>query len=347
MTTTTTAQTIESKIPQNAARPASTSRVMNSNTSLLLNDPDLIWQVRSGSIALFSIQIVDGVPRGRRKHLFTVKAGEMMFPSEAVLEYQILAVCLEETVLNPIKTTVFCREMVKSPLKAIAKIESWVSHLGLTLSRVLPIVSPTMILTCGIIDAGEVFQPMQGQLTWTRILQGEVTFLGLETIPITSAESYLPLSSHLWLQAQTIAEIDLVAPFEIRHSELFLAGLQHLQTMVLNALQAMEQQTNQQEIDRIQAQKRLNEQLMQKTLSDLSSVFHPSKHKQKRDRWVMTERTAKTEEEALLWAAQEVGKRLGIPIRRTYAFGGFTAGCRLDRCDRARISDSHSSSGIA
>ena len=311
---TTITQTIASKVPQNAVGSTNASRVMNSNTSLLLNDPNLIWQVRSGSIALFIIQIVNGIPSGRRKHLFTVKAGEMMFPSEAVLDYQILAVCLEETVLNPITTAVFCREMAKSPLKAIAKIESWVSHLGLTLSRVLPMVSPTMILTCGVIDTGEVFQPMQGQITWTRILQGEVTFLGLETIPITSAEVYLPLSSHLWLQAQTIAEIDLVAPFEIHHSEQFLAGLQRLQTMVLNALQAMEEQTNQQEIDRIQAQKRLNEQLMQKTLADLSSIFYPSKRQQKRDRWVMTERTAKTDEEALFWAAQEVGKRLGIPI---------------------------------
>ncbi|MEO0684420.1 MAG: ABC transporter transmembrane domain-containing protein, partial [Cyanobacteria bacterium J06649_11] len=74
--------------------------LFKSNEPLLLDNPHTIWLVKSGSFALFAINIQNGIPKGRRRYLFSVKAGEAMFgakPPSADNHYQILAVSLETT----------------------------------------------------------------------------------------------------------------------------------------------------------------------------------------------------------------------------------------------------------
>lgn len=286
---------------------------LHSNASILLEDPTLIWQVRSGTIAVFIIPIVNGIPRGRRQYLFTVKAGEMMFSASPTVSYQLLAVALEEAVLNPVFTSRFCEEMAKSPFKAIEKIESWVNHLGLALSKFRPIVPPTKLIGCGILDQGEVFQPMQGQLSWARVLQGHVSFVGLEDLRIEWGSGYLPLNSHLWLQAQNIVEMDLTPQCEIHHPEKFLLGLQTIQAIILRALQVLEDQKNQQEIDRIQEQRNLNAKSMTQTLDRLSSIFQKPQLKQRHSN-LLTQKKPQTHDIALVQAAQAVGQRLNLQI---------------------------------
>jgi NHLM bacteriocin system ABC transporter ATP-binding protein len=286
---------------------------LHSNASILLEDSSIIWQVRSGTIAVFIIPVVNGIPKGRRQYLFTVKAGEMMFSIPTAVNYQLLAVALEETTLNAIPTSLFCQEMAKSPFKAIGKMEAWIHHLGLTLSQFRPIVPATKLVGCGILDQGEIFQPLQGQLSWTRILQGQVRFVGLKDLQISSDLGYLPLSSHLWVQAQTIVEMDVTPQDRIHHPETFLAGLQTVQSMILGALQALEDQKNQQEIDRIQEQRSLNAKSMTQTLDRLSSLFKPIQRQQRHSQ-ILSQQKPQTHEAALIQAAQVVGQRLNLQI---------------------------------
>lgn len=73
-----------------------------SNDPLLLDDRDTIWFVQSGSLALFAINVQNGIPKGRGRYLFSVKVGEAMFCAtltSAAGQYQILAVALEATEL--------------------------------------------------------------------------------------------------------------------------------------------------------------------------------------------------------------------------------------------------------
>ena len=46
---------------------------------LLLNDPNQVWTVRSGAIAVFAAQMEDQKPAGNRHYLFSVSAGEALF----------------------------------------------------------------------------------------------------------------------------------------------------------------------------------------------------------------------------------------------------------------------------
>ena len=75
--------------------------LFRSNEPLILDNPETIWLVKSGSLALFAINVQNGIPKGRRRYLFSVKAGEAMFGAKPSTNehYQILAVSLETTEL--------------------------------------------------------------------------------------------------------------------------------------------------------------------------------------------------------------------------------------------------------
>jgi NHLM bacteriocin system ABC transporter ATP-binding protein len=291
---------------------------LKSNQSLLLNESQTIWQVRSGAIALFSIQVLQGVPRGRRRYLFTVKAGEVMFSSDVQgdvnANYQILAVAVEPAQLQPILVSEFCDWIVNQPLKAVPMIETWVHHLGLTMAGILPTKSPTHITACGVLDRGEVFQPVQGRMTWTRILQGKAELLGLAGLTVAVGAGYLPLSTHLWLQAENIVEVDTHSQFELKSPMAFLDGLHRLQGIVLQALETVEQQVAQQDMQRMQQQGQVNRQAMSETLTRMGDVFKPAQRKQRRDRLAIPTTPASTPEAALLIAAGAVGRVLNVKI---------------------------------
>jgi NHLM bacteriocin system ABC transporter ATP-binding protein len=299
--------------PVTTQQAASTSKKLSSNKSLLLNQAGTIWQIRSGSLALFSIQVEQNIPRGRRRYLFTLKAGEFMFSSALETDYQIIAVAVEETLLQQVSEAEFCDWITAQPLTAIAAIDTWVHHLGLTVARILPGTSPTNIAACGILDQGEVFQPVQGRMTWTRVLQGETKLLGLDGLTIAMAQGQLPLSTHLWLQAENIVEVDTCSQFEIDRPKAFLAGLKTLQGLILKALQSLEEQVILQDIQRIQQQGQVNQQAMLDVLGRMGDVFKPPQRQQRRDRLVPNT-PANSEEAALLIAAGAVGRILGINI---------------------------------
>ncbi|HEY9647244.1 MAG TPA: hypothetical protein V6C88_12780, partial [Chroococcidiopsis sp.] len=48
---------------------------MRSNALLSLDDPHSNWLVRSGSLALFAVQLRQGKAEGERRYLFSVAAG--------------------------------------------------------------------------------------------------------------------------------------------------------------------------------------------------------------------------------------------------------------------------------
>ncbi|MBD2329095.1 NHLP bacteriocin export ABC transporter permease/ATPase subunit [Alkalinema sp. FACHB-956] len=314
-------------------------KVLKSNTAVLLNrlleesssqssnqsssQSDTLWQVRSGSLALFSIPVEQGIPKGRRRCLFTVKAGELLIPSHglanaekvnSITDYQILVVAAEETILQPLSIAEFCDWMIAEPLVAIAKLENWVYHLGLTLAGILPQTASTQISSCGVLDRGEVFQPGQGRMTWTQILQGQVHLVGFAGLTVTAQQGRLPLNTHLWLQAQTVVEVDIQPPVEIQKPQTFIQGVQTLQALVLQALQTLDQQAEQQERQRLGLQQQADRQIQVAMLQQMQSVFQPAQRSQLRDRWQLPSTPAQTEADALVMAAGAVGRVLGVTI---------------------------------
>lgn len=75
--------------------------LVKGNEPLLLNDPQTVWLVESGSLVLFSTLIEDDKPQDIRRYLFTAVEGEILLGVDFLSdEYGIIAVGLEETVLR-------------------------------------------------------------------------------------------------------------------------------------------------------------------------------------------------------------------------------------------------------
>lgn len=280
-----------------------------SNDPLLLNDPETIWFVQSGSVALFAINVQNRTPKGRRRYLFSVKAGEAMFCAtlaSATGEYQILAVALEATELVQVSKQDFCKlGGVDSP--AIDLIERWVNHLGCAVSEInSPILpTPAKIPGCTVLANLEVFQPSD-KVVWVQILQGQANLLGFDELQLSSDIGRIPLQTYLWLQAIAIVEIDSIEFTDIDDYNTLLNGLHHLQTFVLQAIAILEQQQTLAELVRTQERERLNNQAIANTINDFANIFD-----------VQNSNLVKqplNSDDALLFAAGAVGKALDITI---------------------------------
>lgn len=280
-----------------------------SNDPLLLDDPETIWFVQSGSLALFAINVQNGIPKGRRRYLFSVKAGEAMFSAtlpSAARQYQILAVALEETELLQVTKAEFCKS-VGEDKTAIGRIERWVNHLGSAVSEINSPILPTPSKTpgCTVLASLEVFRPSP-KVVWVQILQGQANLLGFNNLKISSDIGRIPLERHLWLQAIAIVEIDSIESKDLYNCNILLNGLHHLQTFVLQAIGQLEQQQTRAELVRCQERERLNNQAIANTINDFANIFdvhysNPVKQPPNLD-------------EALLFAAGAVGRALDITI---------------------------------
>jgi NHLM bacteriocin system ABC transporter ATP-binding protein len=303
------------------------------NEPILLDDPQTFWVVKSGSLALFAITFKNGIPEGTRRYLFTIEAGEAMFsttPSSQSQLRQIVAVSLEETELLKVPVTLILdKNLSKSPLeaihqfpnspaaaegKAVALIENWIHRLGLVMSDILPPALPVQPegINYFSLASGQVFQPQQSKVSWVRIQQGRVKWMGFEELLLTPASGMLPLDVNMWLQADDTVnlatEIATANTLEIPANTL-LAGLAQLQIYFLRCIQLLEQQEMQVELNRFQERELLNRQLMEDALGELASVLQPR-------RTVLSVEAAQTihPDQALLVAAGAVGKALGITI---------------------------------
>ncbi|MEH2078539.1 MAG: hypothetical protein V7K89_00540 [Nostoc sp.] len=71
--------------------------LLTGNQSLVLDNPQIVWQIKSGAIALFAVPLEQGI-EGVRRYLFSADVGEALFGISAE-NYKILAISIEDTEL--------------------------------------------------------------------------------------------------------------------------------------------------------------------------------------------------------------------------------------------------------
>ncbi|MBW4506284.1 MAG: NHLP bacteriocin export ABC transporter permease/ATPase subunit [Scytonematopsis contorta HA4267-MV1] len=287
-----------------------------SNDPLLLDDLNKIWLVQSGSLALFAINVQNHIPKGRRRYLFSVKAGEVMFSGTFPLQegqHQILAVPLEETELllvNPIEFRQLVAKDNPNNRKLNELVEPWIHHLGSAVSEIVSPIFPTPSKNpgCTILGSNEVFQSPHGSVVWIKLLQGNSKLLGLNSLELTPDTERIPLVAHLWLQANDIVEIDSIESTDILDITLILNGINQLQTFVLQAIEQLEKKETKAELSRFKEREWLNNQAIATTLDSFANIFETEKVNAPPLKQTLNN------EEALLFVAGAVGRFLGITI---------------------------------
>lgn len=301
--------------------PIHSSQSLHGNEPLLL-DREAVWQVQSGSLALFAVPMQNGIPRGRRRYLFSVKAGESAFAIDMAelgepgspQSYQLMAVALEEADLTGRSPSEFLQWLHDEPQAARPQLEGWIHQLGTALAGMTAARMPTPISRYGVLGAGEVFQPAQGVVTWVRVLQGTALLQGVLSLPLEQG-LWLPLERHLWLQASDIVELETCTSEE-QSAIALMTGLSHLQAMVMQGIQMLEAQEQHQELARYREQQQLNTESVTRTLDELSTVFEaaPTSSGHLSLGHAADRAIATNPETALLVAAGAVGRALGIGI---------------------------------
>ncbi|MCY7393517.1 MAG: hypothetical protein LH647_19095, partial [Leptolyngbyaceae cyanobacterium CAN_BIN12] len=245
---------------------------LNSNDRLFLNDSNFIYQIQSGAVDLFALY------QGRRRYLFTVKSGELLFPiatSESISTCQLFVQATQVTTLEPLTQAGFQDWIREHPHIAIAGLETWVTALSNSVSNLLTAVLPTPIPSSGILDRHEVFQPPQGQVSWIRLYQGEANLLGCQDLTITPEWEWFPITGSLWFQATHLVELERCHHTALTQPQMFLQGVLQLQQLLGQLLATQLQQVQREELERLHLREQINQEALTKTNAEFTALFQP------------------------------------------------------------------------
>ena len=272
---------------------------------ILLDNPQTIWVVESGSVAVFAVKVEGGAIAGNRRYLLSCDRHEAMFGSMALVTGDLLlAVPIGKTELRKIEKTNLEELIPRDRLRIINWIEIWLGKLDLALATVtLPNIQvEAQELGRFSLNDEQTFQANTGSLVWLKIQSGYVRWRGFSEILLTSATKILPLSHQTWLEADGTVELELQDKNTIANFEGLILGLSQLQQHYLYYFQLQEQADRTAEIKRLQAQQNLNFQVTTEAFGQLASPLMPQQ-----DYFFL-------EGAPLLVAAGAVGKTLDIKI---------------------------------
>ncbi len=277
------------------------------NEPILLNDPDLVWVIQSGTMALFAVTIKDGVVAGTRRYLCSIGRGEALFgtaASSSDSHRQILAVPLGETELLQLDRECFRDLIANADVDAIAWIENWLERLSTPCQIPTPAIEVKAEGKAHFsLNKSQTFQPEAGVSCWVEVTQGTVSFLGFEEITLTSTTHPFPLTDKLWLAAMEGVQLATKTTREIRNFDTILTGLSQLHNQLLHCFYLLDEREAQSELQRLRASQLLNRQVSTEAISELASTL---RHK---DENFFLEGTP------LLIAAGAVGRAIGVTIR--------------------------------
>lgn len=278
------------------------------NEPILLDDPQTVWVIQSGSVALFAVTINNGVIEGVRRYLFSAKAGDGLFgtaPSYSNPHRQILAVPVGETELLKVDQGCFRALVADADARVIGWVEGWIKQLCCVLSD---IPTPAIqVRTQGqarfsLID-GQTLQPEPDTVLWVQIKEGIVRWMGFPELTLAIASSIWPIGDKMWLEAEGAVQLDTMTTTAFREPELLLEGLSQLHTQLLDCIHLLQERERTEELQRLQEQERLNRQVTAEALGELVSTLG----RQETEYFL--------DDSLMLVAAGAVGKALGVPIR--------------------------------
>jgi NHLM bacteriocin system ABC transporter ATP-binding protein len=264
---------------------------LKSNQTLQLDDPQTVWIVESGAIALFAVTLKENHIQGQRRYLFTAKPTEAVFGvqvgmnSAAVAtagasdkQRSLLAVALEETVLRRVPQAYLEKGFANYKTEIGLLVEGWIHQLSRWLSNgSTPVIS---LETEGIqhltLSKGQKLKPKRDALIWVQVVEGEASWMGNPQLDLSPTAQLLPLGEGMWLEATDTVELDTTNLDYIRDLDTLLRGLDYLHRYFFRYIQLVEQQEMQEELQRFREQERLNRQMLLDANRELASVLKRS-----------------------------------------------------------------------
>ena len=186
---------------------------LEGNKPFLLDDEESVWIVHSGVVDIFVVKSVDGKQVGSRNHLLRAEAGRALFGIDCNKhgkEIKLLASPGIGTRLLKMDKERLKTLSIKSEFAVeIADLmDSWVSVIS---SGIITGDFPTnrKYLSSAdevCLDEAQTSSAEDG-VVWVKLFEGEMDFIGQETLLLKPADSYFPVSTHSWLRAAAKSRI--------------------------------------------------------------------------------------------------------------------------------------------
>jgi NHLM bacteriocin system ABC transporter ATP-binding protein len=287
--------------PDTIASTAPSFKKLQGNVPLLLNNPNVVWTVKKGAIALFMIKTVNGLPEGERRYLFDVNPGETLFSvsslNDSPDDLNVIAVAIEPSELLERSVS-----DITIP-NLVLLIEPWLHQLAQVEGLLKPNLTSAVAMDRFIsLEQHQVFQPSAATVVWLQGQSGIVQWCGLESITLSSESGLLPLATGMWITASQPAQFAIHSLAQISSPDRLLKGLNQVHDLFLRTLAHIAAQETQADFSRFQARQTLSRSVTQNTLQDLVALLRP------RPELVFANR------DPLLMVAGAVGKIMGVTI---------------------------------
>ena len=259
---------------------------VRSNQPFLLLNPQVVWRVVSGQVAVFTTQIEACQPRGERHYLFDVNPGEILSGVNLDRQLGLLAVPLEDLELQRYSLDELDFELVNKNIRAttlLVNLEDWCKKLVRSIASQAPqnllnsgaiSLAPCSLPTPYSFNPGQCIQSPPSQTVWVKVKQGLIAWQGSE-LTLDRDSPQFPLFAGTWLTAESAVEIEIIPTFNYLYGDRLTTSLElfhHYCCQVLNRYLIQQKQA---EFARFQARERLNSQLTTSAIGKLASVLEP------------------------------------------------------------------------
>ena len=276
--------------------------------TLILSDTPALWMVLSGAVALYASPAEKAQNHLRHRCLICVRrAGEVILGGQherASDKVVFMAVAREPTTLQQVLPHALTEALAQRKAEVAPLIDAWISALGYAYAEMSePIANvPVANTSHPILEPGDVFQPPPHTVQWVRIQRGAAQWL--DTCRLEPTDVPIPLSTEMWLRAESPSELESLCTDHLASGEVLLAGHAVLLHLVLPLFVALKQRETEAAFRRLQARQQRNRQIHQNALTALASVITPQ-----------AQLVSQADGDALLTAMRAVGKALGVPIK--------------------------------
>ena len=210
------------------------------NTPFLLNDPESVWYIQSGTVEIFCIRILDDQPSGTRFHFFTAKEGELLFGMDLQKYGEglgLLAVGVVGT--RVIKVPVeFVRQMASAQelSETLAPlIDKWVTGLSVAITKNVypkPLVDELLEAPQErTLQDAKKARSRKGVL-WLRYTEGSALFIGMEEISPLERDVLFPVAADAWIQSIGNSKVETLLTDECLRQEALWSGLEYFYEII-------------------------------------------------------------------------------------------------------------------
>lgn len=284
---------------------------------LILDDPHKLYLIRSGTAAVFASRLQNGLPVGTRRFLFHAGVHGMLFAasgressrdSQYLMALSVDDLDVVEIPLDPSGrvTDSVDIDMVFDAFDVALKdaIDDWVAKLSASAAVDIPSGTDKGSLEEGDneLAAGSLAGIWNEPVMWTQLKSGQCHTFGDPELEIRPHSEFMPLGRRVWMRttADTVIRAYRSPPDETAAD--LIHGLTAFNTLLQRRLQAMDDQDNQAERQRLHSAEARERKLLGSALANMAGVLNPKP-------------VALEIDDALLNAATLVGRELDIEMR--------------------------------